>query len=275
MSLCNLMDKVQIHDLPHSGPSVVLSTLLPISSSHDISPTKRLIQLAPSCAPGFGIFAQAAPAFSCVCASSLSHVPLFATPWTVAHQAPLSMGILQARILEWVAMPSSRGSSQPRNRTRVSLVAGRFFTSWATREDSCILLSKTYPSFKTQLKFYSLLKAFLQSPLSQDSPAAGILWPVIYPHMVHLTVFSIIVSLLSLSKATVHSPRIPFTLEFSLSSTVTEVCSQRAGGNMKYRKSRDLARLVSDSSLADCESSGKEWSLPSLVSTSVKWGWWR
>ena len=32
----------------------------------------------------------------------------------VAHQAPLSMGILQARILEWVAMLSSRGSSQPR-----------------------------------------------------------------------------------------------------------------------------------------------------------------
>ena len=36
----------------------------------------------------------------------LSHVQLFATPWTVAHQDPLSMGILQARILEWIAMPS-------------------------------------------------------------------------------------------------------------------------------------------------------------------------
>ena len=34
----------------------------------------------------------------------------FATPWTVAHQAPLSVGILQARILEWVAMPFSRGT---------------------------------------------------------------------------------------------------------------------------------------------------------------------
>ena len=39
----------------------------------------------------------------------LSHVQLFVTPWTVAHQAPLSMGIFQARILEWVAY--SRGSS--------------------------------------------------------------------------------------------------------------------------------------------------------------------
>ena len=43
-------------------------------------------------------------------------------------------GILQARILEWVAVPFSRGSSQPRDRTQVSHIAGRFFTSRATRE---------------------------------------------------------------------------------------------------------------------------------------------
>ena len=43
-------------------------------------------------------------------------------------------GILQARILEWVAFPFSRGSSQPRDRTQVSCIAGGFFTSWATRE---------------------------------------------------------------------------------------------------------------------------------------------
>ena len=45
-----------------------------------------------------------------------------------------SDGILQARILEWVAFPSFRGSSQPRDGTQVSCIAGRFFTSWATRE---------------------------------------------------------------------------------------------------------------------------------------------
>ena len=50
------------------------------------------------------------------------------------HQGPLSTGILQARILERIAMPSSRGSSQPRGRTQVSHIAGRFFTFWATRE---------------------------------------------------------------------------------------------------------------------------------------------
>ena len=43
-------------------------------------------------------------------------------------------GILQARILEWVAVPFSRGSSQPRDRTQVSCIADGFFTSWAIRE---------------------------------------------------------------------------------------------------------------------------------------------
>ena len=43
-------------------------------------------------------------------------------------------GILQARTLEWVAMPSSRGSSQPRDWTQVSRIAGGFFTVWATWE---------------------------------------------------------------------------------------------------------------------------------------------
>ena len=59
---------------------------------------------------------------------------LFVTPWTVACQAPLSVGILQARILECVAMSSSRGSSQFRDWTWVSCTAGRFFTVWAIRE---------------------------------------------------------------------------------------------------------------------------------------------
>ena len=47
-----------------------------------------------------------------VCMLSHSVVSNSVTPWTVAHQAPLSMGIL-ARILEWVAISSSRESCQP------------------------------------------------------------------------------------------------------------------------------------------------------------------
>ena len=43
-------------------------------------------------------------------------------------------GILQARILEWVAIPFSRGCPQPRDQTQVFRIAGGFFTNWATRE---------------------------------------------------------------------------------------------------------------------------------------------
>ena len=50
-------------------------------------------------------------------------------------------GILQARILEWVAIPFSRGSSWPRDQTRVSCIAGRFFTVWTTREELLLKFS--------------------------------------------------------------------------------------------------------------------------------------
>ena len=50
------------------------------------------------------------------------------TQWTVVCQDPLSMGILQARILEWAAMSSFRGSSPPRDQTHISRTAGGFFT---------------------------------------------------------------------------------------------------------------------------------------------------
>ena len=58
-------------------------------------------------------------------------------------------GILQARILEWVAVPFSRGSSQPMDRTLVSHIAGGFFTSWATREAQ---LNSNDNSIKTKTK---------------------------------------------------------------------------------------------------------------------------
>ena len=64
---------------------------------------------------------------------SLSRVQLFVTPWIVAHQAPVH-GILQARVLEWVAISFSRGSSRPRDQTQVSWIAGKYFTVWATRK---------------------------------------------------------------------------------------------------------------------------------------------
>ena len=55
--------------------------------------------------------------------------------WTLCNSTDYTVhGILKARILEWVAFPFSRGSSQPRDQTQVSHFAGRFFTHWTTRE---------------------------------------------------------------------------------------------------------------------------------------------
>ena len=92
------------------------------------------------CPKGFHVHRlSSAPSFSApalpVHAGLLSHfgcVWLFATLWTIARQAPLSMGILQARRLEWVAMPFSRPSPRPRDGIHVSCVsciAGRQLTA--------------------------------------------------------------------------------------------------------------------------------------------------
>ena len=62
----------------------------------------------------------------------LLHLGTWVTVWTVASQPLLSMGILQARILERVAMPSSRGSSELRDGTLVSCSGRRVLYHWAT-----------------------------------------------------------------------------------------------------------------------------------------------
>ena len=63
--------------------------------------------------------------------SGFSPVQLFMTPWTLASQAPLSMGFSGQEYWEWVAMPSSRRSSKPRDQTHISwspTLAGKVFT---------------------------------------------------------------------------------------------------------------------------------------------------
>ena len=60
--------------------------------------------------------------------------PTFCNPMERSPPGSSVHGILQARILEWAAMPFSRGSSWPRDWTPVSHIAGRFFTIWVIRE---------------------------------------------------------------------------------------------------------------------------------------------
>ena len=73
-----------------------------------------------------------------MCVQFVSHVQLFLATWTAGGSPGSSVhGMLQARILEWVAISSSRGSSLPRDQTHVSLspaLAGGFFTTIATWE---------------------------------------------------------------------------------------------------------------------------------------------
>ena len=73
--------------------------------------------------------------YVCVYAWVFSCVQLIVTPWTVCSSPGSSVhGVLQTRILEWVTIPFSRTSSQPRDWTWISCTAGRFFTVWATRD---------------------------------------------------------------------------------------------------------------------------------------------
>ena len=70
----------------------------------------------------------------CVCAKSLQSCPTLCDLMYCKLPGSSVHGIFQARILEWVAMPFSRGSSYSRDRTWVSWTVGRFFIIWATRD---------------------------------------------------------------------------------------------------------------------------------------------
>ena len=59
--------------------------------------------------------------------------PTLCDPRDCSPPGSSAHGILEARILEWVAVPSSRGSSQPWDQTRVSHITGRFFSIWAPK----------------------------------------------------------------------------------------------------------------------------------------------
>ena len=102
-------DLCQTAEHPHGMPLAAEGRALARSPAH-----VRILGTGhkawPRVGPGF-----AGLSLMCLC------IPL--TLWTVARQAPLSMGILQARILEWVAIPFSRGSSRYRDQTRVSCVS--------------------------------------------------------------------------------------------------------------------------------------------------------
>ena len=91
------------------------------------------------------------------CAQTLSCIWLFVTPWTTVCQAPLIMGFSWQEYWSGVPFPSPGESSQPRDWTQVSCVAGRFLISWTTREaqnnNNNLLWSRTWDIFQALLLF--------------------------------------------------------------------------------------------------------------------------
>ena len=78
-------------------------------------------------------------------------------------------GILQARLLEWVAFPFSRGSSQPRDGSQVSHIAGGSFTSWATREAQDFYeerIKKIFTCYSTRLTIFLLFHKWMATSIS-------------------------------------------------------------------------------------------------------------
>ena len=119
--------------------------------------------------------------------SSLSHVWLFETPMDYSLLGSSVHGISQARILEWVSDPFSRGSSPPRDRIRISwgsCISGRFFTIWATREgegevaQSCPTLCDpvdcSLPGFSVHGILQARILEWVTISFSGDLPDPGI-----------------------------------------------------------------------------------------------------
>ena len=118
---------------------------------------------------------------------SLSHVRFFATPWTGACQALSVHGILQARILEWVAISFSRGSSQPKDQTQVSQIISVLYGlshqgSPRILEWVAYLFSRGYSRPRTWTAFSTACR-FFTNWASREAPFAYIysqIWGSVY-----------------------------------------------------------------------------------------------
>ena len=154
-----------------------------------------MVRLYASTAKGMGLIPDwgtkiphsTRPKYIYVLCVVLSCVQLFMTLWTVALQAPLSLGILQARILEWIAMPFSRGYSRPRDWTLVSCIAGRFLTIWATGKSqwaSQMLAFDFGQNHFLSVLFTSPPRQWLWAPKKQanvQSTGEEMRWPKFWP----------------------------------------------------------------------------------------------
>ena len=99
------------------------------------------------CTSAFQPRPHSCPAAPCCCRLVAQSSPIPCALMDCSPPDSTVHGISQARVLEWVAFPFSRGLSQPRDQTQVSCIAGRFFSIWASSEAQFFLKgrSKQWP----------------------------------------------------------------------------------------------------------------------------------
>ena len=121
-------DKRQISPLPPASPSCwhhdhqVIQNRAPRFYKEDPSESRLELNSSFSC-------------HICICCCSVAKsCPTLCDPMDCSPPGSPVHGIILARILEWVAISFSRGSSWPRDRTRVSCIVGRFLTIWTMKE---------------------------------------------------------------------------------------------------------------------------------------------
>ena len=134
---CGVMQKVS--ENTQKGSSVVPTPWTAPQVTVLMSQGTGTHGIATSSLPGWGLCeerlgVQHHSRFACHCCLVAQSCPTLCDPMNYSPPGSSALGIFQESILEWVAIPFSRGSSQTMDRTQVSCIAGRFFTIWDNRE---------------------------------------------------------------------------------------------------------------------------------------------
>ena len=146
LTLCDPVDcgspGSSVHGMPRTGvgfhsPAKILEWVSMLSSRGSSLPRDLTYVSYMFCIGRWILFHKhylGSPSLSVSESGSCSVESNSASSWICSLPCSFVHGILQARILEWVAIPFCKGFSWLRNWTQVSCIAGRFFTIWATRE---------------------------------------------------------------------------------------------------------------------------------------------
>ena len=105
----------------------------------------------------------------CVCVYVYMWVTHSATPWTVAHQAPLSKGFSRQEYWSGLPLPPPRESSWPRDQTHISCIADGFFIVWATKEAPSV-----FRYYKNSLVFWGKTEVHWPPTLGLYLPVQGL-----------------------------------------------------------------------------------------------------